>query len=129
LNFLWAKTIQDEKRDDFGVGLYKPYKHSSLYSLSNEQINLFNSGIIIPKKSAILTSFVIVITTICLTYFLTDYPEWWTELKTQSEIIQIPFLLFFVWIVDYIIPHTILSIINILIKFRKVVWEWRIKIN
>ena len=127
LDFFLGKTIQSDSKADFGVGMFKPYKHSSLYTLADEQIDLFSTGVKIPKKSAVVVATLISLMTLLFLYLYS--PEWWAELKTQSEIVQASFLLFLIFIIDYIIPHILLIAINLLIRFRIIMWEWKIKIK
>ncbi|HEY4832051.1 MAG TPA: hypothetical protein VIH61_05765 [Waddliaceae bacterium] len=126
LDFFLGKTIQSDGKTNFGIGLIKPYKHNSLYSLADEQVDLFKTGIVINKKSAIVVASLVFLMTLISIYCYS--PLWWSELKTQIQIVQFSFLLVLVFTVDYIIPHTILVIINLLIKFRSKMWNWKVRI-
>lgn len=128
IDFLFGKTVQEEK-NNLKVGLFEKYKHSDLYTLSDEKIDIFNTGLKIPKKTGLLTAFSIVVITILLTYSLPAYPKLWIEIKEQSQIVQVSFLLVVLWVIDYLIPHLFLSVINMLIMFRIKVWDWKIKIK
>ena len=124
---VFGKTLQSENKTSFEEGLFKPYSHKRLYSLADEQVDLFHTGIKISKKPAYLSAITIFIIMLISTYWI--YLLWWKELKEQNQVVQISFAMVLILIIDYIIPHFILCVINLLIRFRIRMWKWKITIN
>jgi hypothetical protein len=102
----FGKTLVDD-RDDWLGGLLAPYKHSRLTTIYPHTIPFFPSTSQISKAAIVWVSFAVLVGH----YFI---PARWA-LDSVSSVAAVILLVF---LFDSWIPHIILGVVNVLIRFR-----------
>ncbi|PIR64125.1 MAG: hypothetical protein COU64_00835 [Candidatus Pacebacteria bacterium CG10_big_fil_rev_8_21_14_0_10_40_26] len=131
INFLlFGKQIK-KNRDDFSTGIFSPYKHTDLIDNIADKIKVLNSDFPITYQSA--RSLFTFITLIFLVFYFFKYDFFGLisliNESNKNSLFIISLTTFTLFFIDKVIPHLILSLINILIRFRLYLWNLNVNLN
>lgn len=129
INFkLLGKTIKEEK--DFALGWFKKYPHKNLGTLRPEEIEI-NGYFLYISKNAFFTATAIILGTF-IVHDLVGFELLFVEFLKENAGNQVFFVAFSVmtlWLFDYLLPHLILALINLLITSRLKISTQKINIK
>ena len=124
---LFGKELQEN--ENFAIGIFKPYNHKDLVTYKPERVNFLGIDFKVSNKALLLFSIVMVVCVYVDSLygglgFIKSIKE-----NASNEVFLIAFAILSLWIIDYLLPHFILIIINMLIRFRRRLVDLRIKIK
>ncbi len=127
--FFFGKQLKEDPKIFRGV--FQTYPHENLISLSTEKIKILGSDFPITNQTARTFVFLIAILFLIDYYFKFDIFGFIALAKTSAKntLFLTSSTATLLIVFDRSVPHVTLSFINLLIKSRLRVWEWKVSIK
>lgn len=129
--YVFSRDINKDNRnyDHIGYELFlEPVPHRLFTLKQQRELKIFGTEIPVSKHSVIITPFIFLTGYFLGIFLFPEFGKYIDLITAKNSVIATSFIIVWFVIFDSIVPHLLLSISNIIVRFCKKIRNWKIKI-